>query len=135
MKTYYQANRNLNYDLRSVPYSPPSNLYVGLSTTPIFADGTGITEPSSSMGYARVPVATNTTNWSVASNGTLSNNVDITFPEATNDWGTVTYVFLADAQNNSGGNVLYYEALVKSRIVQQNATLIFKAGALKFIDG
>ena len=62
----------------------------------------------------------------------MSNNVDLAFPEATNDWGTITYVAVFDSA--TGGNMLYYEALTKSRIVQENATLMFKAGALKFID-
>ena len=132
MKTYFASNRELNYNIRNVPYTPPANLYIALSTTPIYKDGTGCTECSTSMGYARVSVATNTSNWSVASNGTLSNNIDLTFPEATNDWGTITYVAVFDAP--TGGNMLYYEALPKSRIVQQNATLMFKAGSLKFID-
>ena len=132
MKTYYQSNRELNFNIRGVPYTPPTTLYVALSTTPIYRDASGIVEPSTSMGYARVSVGVNTTNWSVASNGTLSNNVDLAFPEATNDWGTITYVAVFDSA--TGGNMLYYEALTKSRIVQENATLMFKAGALKFID-
>ena len=132
MKTYYQANLNLSKDFRGVDYTQPPTLYIGLSTTPIYRDGTGVTEPSSSMGYTRVAVPTNTTSWSVATNGSLSINIDATFPEATNDWGTVTYVFLSDSA--TGGNIRYYEALAKSRIVQQNATLMFRAGSLKFID-
>ena len=132
MKTYYQSNLNLNKDLRGIDYTQPATLYIGLSTTPIYRDGSGITEPSTSMGYERVAVATNSSNWSVATNGTLYNNIDLQFKESTNEWGTITYVFMSDAQ--TGGNVRYFEALPKARLVQENSTLMFRAGSLKFID-
>lgn len=131
MKTYYQSNINLNKDLRNIDYTPPTTLYVALSTTPISRDGSGIVEPNTSYGYARVPVATGTTTWSAPSQGVVYNNVDIQFPEATNSWGTIIYVAIFDAL--TGGNMRYFEALPSSKIVQENATVMFKAGALKFV--
>ena len=130
MKTYYQSAINLNKDLRGIDYATPTNLYIALSTTPIFRDGSGITEPSTSYGYARVQVPTGTTSWSVPTQGTVSNNIDIQFPEATNSWGTITHIAVFDSL--TGGNMRYFEALPAAKIVQENATVMFRTGSLKF---
>ena len=132
MKTNYQANLNLNYDLGGEGYTPPTKLYIGLSSTPIQKNGSGATEPSASMNYQRVEVANNSSTWSVASNGSKYNIIDLSFPEATRAWGTVIYVFLSDSL--TGGNVRYYEALPKPRVVQENATMLFKQQTLTFRD-
>ena len=131
MKTDYQGNLNLNKDLRNIDYTPPTNLYLALSTTPISKDGTGIVEPSKSYGYSRVAIPIGSTSWSVPSQGISYNNIDIQFPEATNSWGTIVAVALFDAE--TGGNMRYYEALPSAKVVQQNATFMFKTGALKFV--
>lgn len=132
MKTHYQANLNLNHDLGGVSYTPPTKLYIGLSSTPIQKNGSGATEPSSSMGYARVEVTNNGSSWSVSSTGEKYNLTDLSFPEATGAWGTMTYVFLSDSL--TGGNIRYYEVLPKPRLVQENSTMLFKQQTLKFKD-
>jgi len=85
----FLINAVLNEAFGAVAYSAPANLFIGLSTTPIAAAGTGITEPSGGS-YARVSVANNTTNWATVSNQTKRNSTAITFPTATANWGTIT---------------------------------------------
>lgn len=126
--TTYQANKVNDYLFGKTAYTPPTNYYIGLSTTAINAAGTGATEPSGGA-YARVSVANSKTTFSNSASGKLSNKVQIEFPESTASWGTITYVFIADAA--SGGHILYYDQLTNSRTVQTASVLLFAVGALQ----
>jgi hypothetical protein len=132
MITNYAAGLILNEYFRYVNAgaSVPVTMYLGLSTTTINATGTGATEPSGG-GYARVSISTSTGNWSAPSAGIISNANAVTFPEATSSWGTITYVFLADA--STSGNILYYEALSSSRTVDANTTVLFPASSIQIL--
>lgn len=123
--TYTQANKILDLNFGNTSYTVSSPLYFGLSTTPINNDGTGATEPSGN-GYARVPVTNSKSYFSVASSGILTNSSSITFAESTASWGTITYVFIADALTS--GNILYFDALSPSRTVAANTTIYFASG-------
>ncbi len=125
--TNHMANRILDYNFGSTSYTVPPILYIGLSTTALSSSGGGYTEPSGA-GYARVAYANNKTNFSISSNGLLTNLVSVIFNESTASWGTVTYVFISDAA--SGGNILYYEALNTPRAVATNTTIMFSPNAL-----
>ena len=125
--TYYASNRNLDYNFGSSAYSVPGTLYMGLSTSVIGNDGTGATEPSGGA-YARVTVTNNKTNFGPAATGALTNLTSINFVESTTSWGTITYIFFADAI--SGGNIWYFQSLSPSKIVQAYTTVVFAASAL-----
>lgn len=60
--TNYTDGKILDQIFGGTAWSPPATLYFGLSTTTIYADGTGITEPSGGL-YARVAVTNNVTNF------------------------------------------------------------------------
>ena len=127
--TYTSANKILDYNFGATSYVVPATYYVGLSTSVIGIDGTGETEPVGGA-YARVAVTNNKTNFAVAALGALTNATAITFVESTTSWGTITYVFLADAI--SGGNIYYFEALPVAKTVQTATTVLFSIGALTF---
>jgi hypothetical protein len=127
--TYFLSNKIMDYNLGQTSYTVPATLYVGLSTTVIGNDGTGATEPVGN-GYARVAVTNNKTNFAASSNGSLANLAAVTFPESTASWGTITYIGLWDALNS--GNVVLFEALTSSRLVQPNTTVVFAVSALVF---
>lgn len=129
MQTHYQANLNLDYDFGRTSYSPPTTLYLALSTTPIAQDGTGCTEPSSTVGYQRVAVSNDKTKWSTANGSELYNAVDLSFPESTGSWGTITHVAIYDSA--TGGNVRFYEALPTPRQVQPQTSLMFAQQTLR----
>lgn len=74
----------------------PSTLYLGAFTTEIDGNGTG-TEVSGN-GYTRITVSFTT------SGDSRSNTAELSFPEATGTWGTVSHFGLIDAA--SGGNIL-----------------------------
>lgn len=128
MITYREANEieQQRFKIGSAP-AVPSTLYMMLSTTSIAADGTGATEPTGGS-YARVPITSSSTNWSSPSNGSISNLTRIEFPQATADWGTITHIALTDAA--SAGNIRYYQALTRPKIVQQDDVASFAIGAL-----
>lgn len=122
-----QANKILNRYFGNTSDTVSSNLYVGLSTTPINPDGTGATEPSGG-GYARITVANNKTSFTVATNGILYNAIDLQFPESTASWGTIGYIFISDTV---GGTPIYADALTAPRSVQAQSVLLFATNAIQ----
>jgi len=126
--TDYLENKILDHLLGRTTYTAPETLYVGLAQS-VSDDGTITGEPSGN-GYQRVAVANNTTNFPSASNGQKSNANSITFPQATGSWGTINYVFIADAA--TGGNVLFYAQLTTPKTIGEGDTVSFPSGGLTF---
>ena len=130
--TYTSANKILDYNLGATAYTPPSSYWLGLSTGVITVDTTGttVTEPSGGA-YARVEVInTKATSFNVAATGALTNKIAIEFAESSASWGTITYVFLADAETT--GNIYFFEALSVAKTVQDDTTVLFDIDALTF---
>lgn len=126
--TTYQANRVNNFLFGATSLTPNATYYIGLSTTAISADGTGISEPSGG-GYARIPVTNNKNTFTDSSGGLITNKIQISYNESTTDWGTIRYIFISDA--STGGNILYFDQLTNPRNVQLATTLIFSAGSIR----
>ena len=129
MITNYQTNNIMNLLFGKSEYVVPDTLYLGLSMTTINEDGTGVTEPVGNA-YARVAIPNNKESFSNADNGVITNLIQIIYEESTGAWGTITHAFISDAATD--GNVLYYDALAKERIVQESSSLTFPVGALTF---
>jgi len=116
----------------------PTSLYVGLLTAAPSDTGGGTEVTGGS--YARVTVASNMTNWagtqaaasttaSTGTSGTTSNNIAITFPSPTANWGVVTHFGIYDA--SASGNLLYWGALTVSKTVNNlDSAPLFAIGAL-----
>jgi hypothetical protein len=120
----YWENEILDHLFGKGSYTPPT-IYVGLSTADPTDDTSGLAEPSGGS-YARV--ATAGADWNVASGGAIDNTNDITFPEATGNWGTITHFVLFDAA--SAGNMLAHGALSVSKSISSGDTAKFAAGDL-----
>lgn len=120
----YWENEILDHIFGKGSYTPPT-IYVGLSTADPTDDGSGLAEPTGNA-YARV--STLAADWNVASGGALDNANDITFPEATGSWGTITHFALFDAA--TGGNMLAHGALSASKAIGSGDTTKFAAGDL-----
>ncbi len=127
--TDYLENAILDHILGKVAYTAPTTIYVGLANA-VAEDGTITGEPSG-YNYSRVQVTNNTTNFPAASGGSKSNGTDIVFNEASGSWGTINYVFLADADVGSG-NVLLYARLTNPKTIGSGDTVKFEAGDLTF---
>lgn len=103
----------------------PSKVYLGLSSSAPDVDGSGATEPLASAGYSRVEL----NSLDVPTNGVITNKSEISFPESSASWGTVTHFVLYDAPVN--GNLLMFNVLSQARSVEQATIVMVNAGSLK----
>jgi len=109
---------------------PNSATHIGLFTTNPADDATGGVEVSGGS-YARQALARNGTNWGSSTAGapsTIQSLVDVTFPEATATWGTVTGWGYFTA--STAGTLLFFAALDTSKVIDNGDTAKFVAGSL-----
>lgn len=102
--------------------SLPTNYYIGLSSTAPNAGGSGVTEPSTDAGYARVRL----TSLSEPENGVVTNNQAINFNESTASWGTITHFVIYDSATVGEGNLLMYGTLSTPRSVETATIMTIK---------
>lgn len=125
--TNYLEAKLLDHVFSDPAYSPPSTLYVALSSTVPTEGGTNFTEPGA--GYTRL--ATTSTDWAPAALGdptTKTNVVVFQFPLSTGSWGTLQYFGIFDAA--VAGNLLIADALTVPQTVAANSIVIFNTGEL-----
>lgn len=124
----YLRDAFINSVLRNTAFpAEPANVYVGLFTTATAPDGSGTEVTGGS--YARVAVST-TGGWDAPTGdpSATQNSADITFTQATANWGTVTHYGIFTA--SSGGNLLFWGPLASSRTINNGDIAKFLAGAL-----
>ena len=130
-KSNYLENAVLNHVLRDTDYtSPGTNVWVALytSTQGDSDSGTEVTGGS----YARERVQ-GTGMWDAPAlgAGATANTSDITFTQATANWGTVQAVSIKDSSTSTGtDNLLYWGALTSNKTVNSGDTFKFNAGDL-----
>lgn len=123
--TDYLENKLIDFLFRGQAFVPPTTLYVALYTTASSDNGVGRVEVTGGS-YARAAITSSLANWSgtqgagttVASTGntgTISNNVAITFPAPTANWGNVVGMGVYDAA--TGGNEMWYSVLTTPKTV------------------
>lgn len=111
--------------------------FVGLAKRPIFValftaapgEAGGGTEVSGGS-YARVAVAPADANWDATAGGDghTSNSAEITFPQATGSWGTVTDMAIMDRLTT--GRMWMFATLSASKVVGSGDTFRFPIGNL-----
>jgi hypothetical protein len=106
--------------------SAPS-LFVAASTADPLADGSGLTEPSTSgTAYARVSVGESDFSAATEANPSLLISAAlIAFPQATLTWGTITHIALLDSGTVGAGNLIDRGALSQSRLINAGGILRF----------
>lgn len=103
----------------------PTTFYLALSITPPASDGTGVSEPDASIGYARIEIPVLTT----ANDGQVTNSETIAWAKTTLGIEVpVTHWCVFDAQTD--GNLLIWEALDKPIYIDSNMTLAIDKNAL-----
>lgn len=117
----YLENKVLDHVLRNTSYTSPTTVYVGLFTTDPTDAGTG-TEVSGGS-YARQALSVTT-----ASGGIVTSSADVTFPQATANWGTVSHIGILDAL--SSGNLLMHTPLTTSKTIDSGDILKINSGNL-----
>lgn len=103
--------------------TPYIALYTGAPSDP--GGGTEVTGGS----YARED---SSGKWAAPSAGSVSTNADITFTQATADWGTVLAFAILDAV--TGGNFLYWADLTASKVVNSGDTFKFPSGNITLTE-
>lgn len=80
----------------------PKTYYIGLSTSAPAINGTGVNEPSTDAGYARVKLSS----LGEPVDGVVTNSQAINFNESTASWGTITHFVIYDSATVGEGNLL-----------------------------
>jgi len=117
----YLENALVNATLRNTAYTSPATVYVGLFTTDPTDAGSG-TEVSGGS-YVRQSAT-----FAAPSNGASSTSADVTFPQATANWGTVTHFGIYDA--STAGNLMYHGALTTSKTIETGDVFKISSGNL-----
>jgi hypothetical protein len=111
---------------------PRTPSHIALFTTEPTADtGAGVVEVTIAGAYTRDPFAKNSTNWggsTAADPSTISNQVAVTFAEATASWGTIKGWGYYDAA--TVGNLLFFASLDTDKAVNNGDTAQFGVGDL-----
>jgi hypothetical protein len=89
----YLEKRLLDHLFCKDTYNSPT-VYVALSTAEPGESGSGMAEPYAQNGYNRI--MTSEDNWNDAADGSIDNVTEISFPQATGNWGTATHFALLD---------------------------------------
>jgi hypothetical protein len=114
----------LNLMTGLVAYTLPTNLYVGLFTAVANQETASVTEVAVGS-YARVQTVGK---WGTPAAGQVATNVDIVFPTATADWGTITHVGLNSA--STAGTWRWIGQLTASKVVNNGDIMKFLSGQL-----
>ena len=123
--TNYAENKFVDAMFRGQALGAPATMYFALFTSDPTETGAAGTEVSGGS-YARVAVTASLTNFAgtqsagstTASSGTsgqTSNNIAITFPAPTANWGVASHWALMDA--STAGNAWVYGALTANKTI------------------
>lgn len=119
--TNYLENKLLDHVLNNASFTSPTTVYVGLFTAAP-TDTTSGTEVSGGS-YARQVLSVST-----ASDGVVTSDADVSFPQATGNWGTIVALGIHDAL--SSGNLLMYTDLTTSKTIETGDILKVSSGSL-----
>jgi hypothetical protein len=123
------ALKVLGREFGAEPYTEPTNWFLGVSTTPIQPDGSGVTEPDDGM-YERVLIENISFEWENTLSGEGRQNVNfLEFPRAAVDWDTVVAAALFEDETTT--TPAYFADLEYTKIVQFNDSLIIEPGELQ----
>ena len=131
--TNYVESGILNHLLRSIDFTKPTSLKIGLvgAFNSVNLESGILTDEISGGGYARVTYNADASSWITPyASGTASathNTQAIQFPQATADIGNVSGVFILDGSNN----MLFYGQLSTARNIRNGDQFVFSSGFLK----
>jgi hypothetical protein len=117
----YLENALINATLRNTTFTSPAAVYISLHTADPTDAGSG-TEVSGGS-YIRQAAT-----FGAPSNGVSTTTADITFPQATANWGTIGWIGIWDAQTT--GNLLYHTALDTSKAIDNGDIFKIASGSL-----
>lgn len=133
-KSTYLENVVLDLVLGGVAWTPPTIIYVALSSAVFNENATGSAfDEIVAAGATRVAVTNNLTNWPTSGSTSIKRNgVTITFPAATGTWPEARAFYLLDSL--TAGNILHGGNLVTPRTLQAGDTASFAPNALTITE-
>lgn len=117
----YLENALINGTLRGTTFTAPASVFVSLHTADPTDAGSG-TEVSGGS-YVRQAAT-----FGAPSNGVSTTTADITYPQATASYGTVSFIGIFDA--STSGNLLYHTALDTAKTIDTGDIFKIAAGSL-----
>lgn len=110
----YLENELIDHVVGNATYTPAATIYLCLCTADPTDAGTGasMNEVANSGSYARTAVA-----FDAAASRAIDSTAQVSFPQATGNWGTVTHWAITDSNTYGAGNMLAYGALTASKSV------------------
>ena len=117
----YLENALINGTLRATTFTAPAAVYVSLHTADPTDAGSGTEVTGGS--YARQAAT-----FGAPSNGASTTTADITYPQATAGYGTVTHIGIFDALTT--GNLLYHSPLNTSKTIETGDIFKITSGSL-----
>lgn len=139
--TNYLEDKIVAHIFRTASFTKPTDIGIALCTGAPFDGNTGyitgaggINLEISGNAYVRQSLSPADANWAATTlgNGLTSNVTQITFPEATADWGTITHIGVTDNTGYPLGNLLFWNSVTTSKTIQSGDQLIIKANQLTF---
>ena len=126
----YLENQMLDHILGNSVYTPPTRLWVGLG---VDSTDSAANELVEIYMYFRVQTGPSTWIQPDPTIGRMTNALEVTFEEATGDWGPVTHFLLFDSGVRGASNYLMYGELTGEAatiVVEEGSVPKFEAGAL-----
>lgn len=117
----YLENALINGTLRGTTFTAPASVFVSLHTADPTDAGTGAEVSGGS--YVRQAAT-----FGAPSDGVSTTTADITYPQATAGYGTVTHIGIFDAV--STGNLLYHSPLTTSKTIDTGDIFKIATGSL-----
>ena len=108
--------------LNGASWASPATIYLALFTVDPGEAGTLTNEVADGIGYTRQSMS-----FGAPTDGVTETDADITFTQATGDWGTVSHFGIMDGNTTGAGNMLFYSPLNTSKTI--NTDDIFKVSA------
>ena|GEM_PF-5698403 len=99
---------------------PPTNFYLGVSSSKPNNEGLGFAEPSATE-YTRMIIPNDKNSFTDSVNKSVTLTKKFSFPMAKSSWGVVEYFILSET--STGENIWFAGKLKKSRNVQTSTTL------------
>jgi hypothetical protein len=133
-KCQYLQQAIADFMLGQTSYTPPTDLYIALSTAAWSrtATGAGFSEVSASgTAYARIHVVNDGTNWGAAdSTGQKANLLDLAYATVTATYGTVRSFYLLDGNAGTSSDHCLYGSDITPVVIGTGPGPVFAAGAL-----
>jgi len=109
----------------------PGTLHISLHTADEGNNPDGSNEVSASD-YDRAIIGSSDISTSGDEPTTVTNDVEVSFGDPTNDWGTITHVGIWDGSSSSDNPLAFYQLDSSKQVFDDADKISFPAGSLNF---